>query len=119
MYDPVQMLEVVNSYYQCWANRDREGARALLADDLVFRSQWDRFEDADSFLDECWALRADAVSAQVFESVIEGDKGFFATEWLVSDGTSFGDASFIEVRDGKIVRIVVLSAGTNVTTQLA
>jgi ketosteroid isomerase-like protein len=111
------MLELVNAYYQCWARKDRDGARALLADDVRFRSQWDRFDDADAYLEECFKLRADVVSVQVFESAIEGEKGFFATEWLVSDGTSFGDSSFIEVNDGKIVRLVVLSAGANVLSQ--
>ncbi len=108
------MIELVNAYYQCWARKDRDGARALLADDLRYRSQWDRFDNADEFLEECFKLRADVVSVQVFQSAVEGDNGFFATEWLVSDGTSFGDASFIRVSGGKIVRLVVMCAGTNV-----
>ncbi len=112
----MNVLDLVNSYYQCWGRKDRDGARALLADDVRFRSQWDRFDDADAYLEECFKLRADVVSVQVFESVVEGDKGFFATEWLVSDGTSFGDASFIQVSGGKIVRLVVMCAGTNVLT---
>jgi ketosteroid isomerase-like protein len=113
------MLDLVNSYYQCWAKKDREGARAMLADDLRFRSQWDKFDNADAYLDECWKLRADVESVQVFETAVEGDRGFFAAEWLVNDGTSFGDASFIQVEDGKIKRVVVISAGANVLQQFS
>jgi len=113
------MHDLVNAYYQCWAKRDREGARALMADDMKFRSQWDKFDDPDAYLDECWGLRADVQSVMVFESCVEGEKGFFASEWLVNDGTSFGDAAYIEARDGKIGRVVVISAGGNVLQQFS
>jgi hypothetical protein len=113
----MSLLDLVNSYYQCWARKDRDGARALLADDVRFRSQWDKFDDADAYLEECFKLRADVESVQVFETAVEGDKGFFASEWLVNDGTSFGDASFIESEGGKIKRIIVMSAGGSVLSQ--
>jgi hypothetical protein len=113
------MLDLINAYYQCWAKRDREGARAKLADDLRFRSPWDRFDGADAYLDECWSLRADVESVMVFESVVEGDKAFVAAEWMVNDGTSFGDATLFEAKDGKFTRIVVSVAGNDVLKQFA
>ena len=113
------MLDLINAYYHCWARKDRDGARALLADDLRFRSPWDKFDTADAYLEECWSLRADVESVMVFESVVEGDKAFVATEWMVNDGTSFGDAAFICAAGGKITKIVVVSAGGAVLQQFA
>jgi ketosteroid isomerase-like protein len=113
------MLDLINAYYQCWARRDRDGARALLADDVRFRSPWDKFDSADAYLDECWALRADVESVMVFESAVEGDKAFVAAEWMVNDGTSFGDATFFQAANGKIVRILIVAAGNDVLRQFA
>ena len=48
------LRQIIRTYYEAWAARDREAARASLTDDLVFVSAEDRFSSADAFLAKCW-----------------------------------------------------------------
>ena len=94
--------ETVTSYYDCWLRSDRAGARALLADDLKFRSPPDDFDSADAFLEKCWAFSEGFDEMNVVHRVADDE-----AVYLVYSFGDFACGELIKVRGGKIVEIYV------------
>ncbi len=93
---------IIRDYYGRWLSGDRDAARALLADDLKFRSPADNFDSADAFLDKCWVLSEQFNSMDVVHQVYDGDSGY-----LVYHTGDFCAGELIKLRDGRIAEIYV------------
>jgi hypothetical protein len=94
--------EIVETYYQCWIDSNREKARSFLADDLKFSSPQDKFESADDFINACWALSESFHSMDVLHTVYD-DEGAY----IVYKGESFCAGELLKIKDGKIQEIYV------------
>lgn len=106
---PEATRDVVRAYYEAWARQDREGVRALLADDVSFRSPQDRFETADAFLEACWA-HAEGLSGVTFErELYDGEQAFVLLGWQFGGGEGFVDAEYVRVRSGRVVEVLVVN----------
>ena len=45
-----QALEAAEQYFKLWSQKDYDGSRAYLADDLYFRGPFDTFQRADDLV---------------------------------------------------------------------
>jgi|SRR5579864_936583 len=45
-----QAREIVEQYFERWSQKDYQGSRAYLADDLNFKGPFDTFQRADDFI---------------------------------------------------------------------
>ncbi len=94
--------EIVEQYYECWLRSDRDGARALVADDLKFRSPQDDFDRADDFFEKCWAFSEGFDEMKVEHRVADAE-----AVYLVYSSGDFACGELHKVRDGKITEIYV------------
>jgi ketosteroid isomerase-like protein len=94
--------EIILRYYDGWVESDRECVRSLLADDLHFKSPDDEFDDADSFLAQCWKLADGFREMNVAHSIFAEDGGY-----LVYTFGDFSIGELVKVRDGRITEIYV------------
>ena len=94
--------QIIEKYYHAWLISDREQARALLADDLVFHSPGAGFHNADEFLDACWKLSEGFTHMDVDHTLYGDDGGYVVYR---TAGVCCGE--LIKVRDGKITEIYV------------
>jgi hypothetical protein len=103
------MRKIVHGYYEAWAARRRDDVRVHLADQLVFRSPQDSFDSADAFLSACWKYSSALVGVEFAEEVYDGNKAFVILRWMSEDGSSFADAEYLWVEEGKVSKIVVVN----------
>lgn len=93
---------IITDYYNCWVKNDREGARALQTDDLLFRSPSDICDGADDFMDSCWQY------ARGFESYAPVQEAYGeASAYVAYPVGTMHVGEFIRLRDGKISEIWV------------
>ena len=93
---------IIKGYYDHWLKGDRDAARAMLADDLTFRSPADNFDGADAFIDKCWALSEQFNTMDVVHQVYDDSGGY-----LVYRTGDFCCGELHKIRDGKISEIYV------------
>ena len=93
---------IIKGYYGHWLKGDRDAARAMLADDLTFRSPADNFDGADAFIDKCWALSEQFNAMDVLHQVYDDSSGY-----LVYRTGDFCCGELHKIRDGKISEIYV------------
>lgn len=98
----MEIRQLISEYYGCWVGNDRAGARALLADDLVFRSPMHDFDGADEFMNCCWQYAAGFSSFEPVQEAYGGNTAYVA--YGVGD-IKVGE--FIRMRDGLISEIWV------------
>lgn len=103
-----RVRETVREYYEAWAGGDRERVRALLADDLDFRSPQDRFAGAEAFLECCWQYSEGLTGVEFVRELYEGDRGFVVLRWR-TEGGSFYDAEYVRADGGKLREILVVN----------
>lgn len=94
--------QIVNDYYSAWVNNDRDAARALLADNLIFRAPTDKFDSADEFMNTCWQY-AEALTELKWEHTVFGEEAAYISYHV--GGMVVGE--FIRVSDGRISAIYV------------
>jgi hypothetical protein len=104
-----ETLAIVRRYYRAWARQDRAAVRAILADDLDFRSPQDRFTGADAFLVECWRYSEGLADVEFVEAIPSGDRAFVMLDWIMEDGGRFAGAETLRVEAGRIKRIIVVN----------
>ena len=95
--------KLVTAYYQAWVDNDRECARALVADDLIFRSPDHSYDSADEFFACCWAL-AEHFTAFAPRHEVFDEAGAYVVH-LPSPQFAVGE--LLTIRDGKIAAIRV------------
>ena len=93
---------IIRGYYDHWLKGERDAARAMLADDLTFRSPADNFDGADAFIDKCWALSEQFNTMDVLHQVYDDSSGY-----LVYRTGDFCCGELHKIRDGKISEIYV------------
>ena len=93
---------VIERYLQCWLDSDRDGARALLADDVTFRSPRESHDGAEAFLASCWehAARFDAI--EILHALYDRHAGY-----VVYRGDGYVCGELLYVKEGKIASIHV------------
>ena len=94
--------ELIDKYYGCWLNSDRNGARSLVTDDLKFRSPQDNFESADDFFNKCWKFSEGFNAMDILHAVYDSDGAY-----IVYGGEGFWCGELIKTEDGKIKEIYV------------
>ncbi|MBD3257222.1 hypothetical protein GF377_02220 [candidate division GN15 bacterium] len=101
--------DTVHRYYTAWAAQDRTKVRQMLADNLRFVSPQDKFESAEAFLATCWEYSQGLSGVEVESEVYDGDRGFVILRWRTESGSSFADAEYVRVADGKMAEILVVN----------
>ena len=94
--------KMVADYYGYWVSGDRSAARALLADDLRFRSPMDNFDSADAFFEKCWQYAEGFTDFSPVQEVYADNSAYVAYD---VGGMMVGE--FIRFRDGRICEIWV------------
>jgi hypothetical protein len=101
--------ELIQAYYNAWANQDRDSVRDLLADDLDFRSAQDRFNQADEFLNACWRFSDGIVGVNYLREIYSQDKAFVVLNWMYADGSCFIDAEYLCISSEQVCEILVVN----------
>jgi len=115
----MEVVTAVRRYYEAWAAQDRGTVRELLHDDLMFASPQDRFASADTFLAACWAYAEGLTQVRFIEEVHAVGRAFVILEWHNEDGTAFATAEYLELREGRIKRILVVNNDPALTSLVA
>lgn len=92
--------KIISDYYACWTGNDREGARALLADNLLFRSPMDNFDSADEFMAACWPYSENFNEFEPVQEAYAADSAYIAYpvgEMMVGEFHRFRDGRICEV----------------------
>lgn len=103
----MDMKTLVHDYFDCWRRGDRDGARALLADDVVFRSPGVACNDAESFLAACWGHHAAMGTIEWVHEIYDPPRAYVAYR-----ASTFTSGEVLTVRDGKIAGILVTPSPT-------
>ena len=98
----MQTRELITEYYGSWLANNRQKARSLLADDLVFRSPKDNFDNADAFMETCWKLAENFNSMDIEHLVCADDAAY-----IVYRGDGFCCGELLKIADGKICAVYV------------
>jgi len=99
--------EIVERYHAAWAERDLEGARRFLHDDLSFQGPIDTFDNADDYVAALHRLAAVVEGTEVRGVVAEGDDVVVLLELKTAIAGAAPVAEWYRVRDGKITRVQV------------
>ncbi|MBD3169806.1 MAG: hypothetical protein GF307_10015 [candidate division Zixibacteria bacterium] len=94
--------EIIEKYFKCWIENDREGARSFMADNLKFRSPRDSFDNADEFMDECWSFAKDFNEMNIQHEIYDSNGGYIVYN---AGDKCFGE--LYKMRDGRITEIYV------------
>jgi len=100
---------IVHQYYEGWTEQDLEKSRALLSDDLTFRSPQDKFTSADEFIVRCGHFSEGLKGVQYKKEVYSKDEAFVILEWEMEDGSCFMDAEYLRIENDKIKEIIVVN----------
>lgn len=47
---------IIDTYYQGWAKRDKSQVRSVMADNMIHAAPEGKFNNADTFLAQCWGF---------------------------------------------------------------
>lgn len=103
------MKALTHQYYEAWAAQEVERVRDLLHRDLVFISPQDRFDSSDSFLSACWKYSIGLAAVRFVKEIYDAQRAFVILQWKNEDGSTFAGAEYLEIKDGKIKEIIVVS----------
>lgn len=106
--------QIIDTYYQGWAKRDKTQTRSVMADNMSHASPEGQFLDADTFLSECWVLGKGLTGVDYEKSIYTEDEAFVILDWQAESG-SFLSAEYVRLENGKIREVLVI----NNTTSLA
>jgi hypothetical protein len=115
----MDLKTLVHRYYEAWAARDRAAVRALLSDDLTFKSVEDTFDSADTFLSTCWKYSEGLTGVRCLKELYDGDQAFVILRWQMQDGTTFAGAEYLRVDGGRIREIMVVNSDFSFTALIA
>ena len=94
--------EILNEYYDGWLKSDRHKARALIHDDLIFRSPNDNFDGAEAFFEVCWPVADQFNEMNIIQEVYTDDAAYIAYKF-----SDICCGEFHKIRDGKIAEVYV------------
>ena len=98
-------LDIVNSYYDAWANRQGNLDDVPLADDFKFTGPVASFEDAAGFRAMAKEAGAAVTKFSVRRQFVDGDSVCSIIDWEMALPVSpMTSAEILEVADGEIVR---------------
>src|SRR5918994_921270 len=98
-------LDIVNSYYDAWANRQGNLDDVPLADDFKFTGTVASFEDAAGFRAMAKEAGAAVTKFSVRRQFVDGDSVCSIIDWEMALPVSpMTSAEILEVADGEIVR---------------
>ena len=98
-------LDIVNSYYDAWANRQGNLDDVPLADDFKFTGPVASFEDAAGFRAMAKEAGAAVTKFSVRRQFVDGQSVCSIIDWEMALPVSpMTSAEILEVADGEIVR---------------
>ena len=100
---------VVARYYTAWVRRDWALARAVLADDVQFRSAQEQLDNVEALFQVCWPNGERLVGVRFLKRVYSDEEAFVILEWTDDDGGTVVGAEYLRVADGKIVEIMIVN----------
>ena len=104
--------QVVRASFDAYLAQDRNRARRLIADDLVFTSPQDDHIDKAAYFERCFPTADRLRSQEILELVSAGeDQAFILYEYELRTGGRYRNTELIRVRDGQIVEIQVFFGG--------
>ncbi len=110
--------ELCHRYYEAWAAGDRDTVRDCLHENLSFVSPQDRYDSAEAFLSQCWRYSEGLTGVEFVEEVDEEGRAFLILRWLAEAGEFMG-AEYVEGREGRITRILVVNNDPEFRTMVA
>jgi ketosteroid isomerase-like protein len=102
-----QALETVEQYFKLWSQKDYQGSRAYLADDLYFKGPFDTFQRADDLIQAVSRLGPMVKEIRTRRILADGQSVCIVYDMVTS--TPIGTAPIaevFEVRSGKITSIL-------------
>ena len=109
--------DLIENYYKAFASRDMTSVKKILDTSFEHRSKEAIITSAQEFIDKCWEYGEGLTDVKFKEEVIAVNKAFYILEWIGENG-SFHDAEYIEVKNDKITRILVINNEPDFYTQL-
>jgi ketosteroid isomerase-like protein len=101
----VTTLEIVNAYYDAWANRNGNLDDVPLAEDFKFTGPVASFENAAGYRAMAREAGAAVTAFEVRRQFVDGDTVCSIIDWEMALPVSpMTSAEILEVEDGKIVR---------------
>jgi ketosteroid isomerase-like protein len=98
---------IARASYRAFADHDRAGFEALLADDFHFTSPLDNRIDRTTFFTRCWPNSAMIAGFALIRVVPDDERVFVTYEGRTAGGKCFRNTEILTVRDGKIVEVEV------------
>lgn len=98
-------LDIVNAYYDAWANKQGNLDDVPIADDFKFSGPVASFEDAEGFRAMAREAGAAVTKFSVRRQFVNGDSVCSIIDWEMALPVSpMTSAEVLEVEDGKLVR---------------
>jgi SnoaL-like domain len=102
--NPVSALEIVNSYYDAWINKNGDLSEVPLADDFTFTGPVASFEDAEGYRAMAKEAGAAVTRFAVREQFVNDNRVCSIVDWeMALPVAPMTSAEILEVADGKIV----------------
>lgn len=99
--------ELVMQYFHAWQGQDQEQLRRTLAQELVFDTGLQTFEDVDEFTDFFKKLPPWS-KVTLLDSIFTDTQASLLYEGISQFGARFRIAEFFNIVDGKIAKVNVV-----------
>jgi ketosteroid isomerase-like protein len=100
-------MELAETYFNAWRERDAEQLRSILADDVTFDGPMAKIDNADDAVKGLMGLAAATTKLEVRERLADGDDVITWFELTTEDAGPLPTANWSHVEDGKITAIRV------------
>src|SRR3954447_3940529 len=100
-------LELAESYFEAWQQRDAAALRSILADDVSFEGPMATIDSAEDAVEGLMGLAAATTELTVRKRLADGDDVITWFEISIKDAGPMPTANWSRVKDGRIIEIRV------------
>ena len=98
--------ETVEQYFHLWSQKNYQGCRAYLADDLFFKGPFDRFHRADDLINALSRLGPIVKEIRETKMLSDGQNVCLLYDMVTTQVGTVPIAEVFEVRSGMIISIL-------------
>ena len=118
LYQPImETKKLIRKYYDAYVSRDLSAVEEILDPNFEAVSKMMKFRSAKEFLDGSWGNTENLVGLDYEIEVVDEKGGFYVLKWDFGKSTMH-TAEYVEVRDGKITKILWINMEPDFFTKL-